>query len=72
MPERDFSRVLFDEHNYHAYLDLVRDELGETEFIDLREFLDTIHFYDREHTTPAGSARLSDEIIRRMRASVVR
>jgi len=72
MPERDFSRVLFDEHNYHAYLDLVRDELGETEFIDLREFLDTIHFYDREHTTPAGSARLSDEIIRRMRASIVR
>jgi hypothetical protein len=71
LPERDFSRVLFDEHNYQAYLDLVRDELGGIEFINLRDFLDTIHFYDREHTTPAGSARLSDEVIRRMRGSVV-
>lgn len=72
LPERDFSRVLFDEHNYQAYLDLVRDELDGIEFVNLREFLDTIHFYDREHTTPAGSARLSAEIIRRMRASIVR
>jgi hypothetical protein len=72
LPERDFSRVLFDENNYRAYLDLVRDELDGMEFMNLRDFLDTVDFYDREHTTPAGSARLSDEIIRRMRESLVR
>ena len=71
LPERDFSRVLFDERNYRAYLDLVRDELDGIEFMNLREFLDTADFYDREHTTPAGSARLSDEIIRRMRAGIL-
>ena len=71
LPERDASRVLFYEHNYQAYLDLVRDELNGIEFINLREFSSTDEFFDLEHTTPAGSARLSDEIIRRMRASVV-
>jgi len=72
MPERDVSRVLFYEHNYQAYLDLVSDELDGIEFINLREFSDTIDFYDREHTTPAGSVRLSDEIIRRMRGGIFR
>ncbi len=72
MPEREASRVLFYKHNYRAYLDLVRDELDGIEFINLRDFSDTAEFYDLEHTTPAGSARLSDEIIRRMRASILR
>jgi hypothetical protein len=63
--------VLFDEDNYRAYLELVRDELDGIEFMNLREFLDTVDFYDREHTTPAGSARLSDEVIRRMRTGIL-
>ena len=71
LPERDASRVLFYEHNYQAYLDMVRDELDGMEFINLREFSDTVEFYDLEHTTPDGSARLSDEIIHRLQASVV-
>lgn len=71
LPERNVSRVLFDADNYRAYLDLVRDELAGLDFVNLREFLDDDAFYDREHTTTAGSIRLTDEIIRRLRATVL-
>jgi len=67
MPERNASRIIFYERNYDAYLDIVSDELNGIDFINLREFSETDEFYDLEHTTPAGSARLSDEIIRLMK-----
>jgi hypothetical protein len=72
LPERDVSRALFDEHKYRAYLDLISDGLDGIDFINLRDFLDTVDFYDLEHTTPAGSVRLSDEVISRMRAGNLR
>ena len=72
LPERDFSRMKFDEADYRAYLQLVRSELNGLQVINLREFLETDEFYDREHTTPEGSARLTDEVIRHMRTTVLR
>ena len=72
LPERDISRMNFDEVNYGAYLQLVRSELKGIQFINMREFMETDEFYDREHTTPEGSTRLTDEIIRHMRTTVLR
>jgi hypothetical protein len=69
LPERDLSRARYEEANYRAYLELVREELVGIEFVDLRYFLDTADFFDREHTTTAGSIRLTNEVIRQMNAS---
>jgi hypothetical protein len=70
MPERDVSRILFDEVDYRAYLDLVRGELADFCFENLREFIDTVEFHDKEHTTTAGSIRLTNEVIRLMQARI--
>ncbi len=63
MPEREVSRAQFDDANYEAYLHLVREAFGGDRLLDLRELLRTDEFYDREHTVPAGSRRLTDPVI---------
>ena len=73
MPERDVSRGRYDRISYQVYRELLRDELARAgiEFVDMWEFLDTPDFYDREHTTERGSARLTDEIIRIARQTIL-
>jgi len=63
LPEREVSRAQFNDANYRAYLDLVREAFGEDRLLDLRELLRNDEFYDREHTLPAGSRRLTDVVI---------
>ncbi len=67
LPERDFSRELFDDAYYRAYLDLVRGSLGDVPFLDYREFSSSDEFYDVEHTVYRGSLRLSEEVIRQLK-----
>ena len=69
LPERDVSRAQFDATNYGAYMSLVGQAFGEERLLDLREFLRPDEFYDREHTLPAGSRRLTDAVIAAMRAA---
>ena len=73
MPERDVSRGRYDRISYQVYRELLRDELARAgiEFVDMWEFLDTPEFYDREHTTERGSTRLTDEIIRIARQTIL-
>jgi len=73
MPERDVSRGRYDRISYQVYRELLRDELARAgiEFVDMWEFLDTPEFYDREHTTEQGSTRLTDEIIRIARQTIL-
>jgi hypothetical protein len=70
MPERDLSRVRYDQASYDAYVDMVRGELGGIPFVDLRTFLGTADFFDREHTTTEGSIRLTSEVIRLTRERI--
>ena len=62
-----------DRISYQVYRELLRDELARAgiEFVDMWEFLDTPEFYDREHTTEQGSTRLTDEIIRIARQTIL-
>ena len=69
LPERDFSRNRFNETNYREYLDLVARAFPGVELVNLRDFLKTPEFYDREHSTTAGSIRLTGEVIRRIQAT---
>jgi len=70
LPEHEASRLVFDEADYQEYLEIVQSELRNTEFLDLRDFLDAADFHDREHTTTDGSIRLSNKIIESLRESM--
>jgi hypothetical protein len=62
MPERSIVRASY-LGDYNAYLDLVRRAIGDTPFLDLREFLSDDELYDAYHATRAGAARLTREVI---------
>lgn len=68
LPEREVSRTQFKDSHYQAYLHLVREAFGEDRLLDLRELLRNEEFYDREHTLPAGSRRLTDVVIGAVKA----
>ena len=70
MPERDVSRVRYNKENYDAYLEIVRNTLGNAHFLDLQDFLQTGEFHDLEHSIYPGSLRLTNKIISYMKASV--
>ena len=71
MPERDVSRAQFDEGKYRAYLDLVQSAIEPRPFLEMRDFLRTDEFHDREHSLPAGSLRLTDAIIDRLQSAIL-
>ncbi len=71
LPERDVSRSQFDQANYESYLKLVKRSFGDKRFLDLKDFLRTDEFYDREHSLPAGSLRLTDAVIDEVRAKLL-
>lgn len=71
MPERSLSRGRYDPASYEAYLEIVRTELHRIPFVDLWTLLDTPEFYDREHTTTEGSIRLTGEVIRLARETIL-
>lgn len=62
-PERDVSRAQFDQANYDSYVRLIKKAFGDRRYLDLREFLTTDEFYDREHSVVSGSVRLTDALI---------
>jgi hypothetical protein len=70
MPERDVSRIRYKKEHYDAYLELVRNTLGNAHFLDLQDFLQTGEFHDLEHSIYPGSLRLTDKIISYMKVSI--
>jgi hypothetical protein len=70
MPERDVSRIRYDRENYAAYLELVRNTLGNAHFLDLQDFLQTAEFHDLEHSIYTGSLRLTDKVISNMKVLI--
>lgn len=71
LPERDRSRARYDSQHYAEYLELVEEEFEELEFVNLHEFLDAGDFYDREHTMVSGSNRLSGEVVRLLKETIL-
>lgn len=71
LPERDVSRDLFDNEKYQAYLDAVRDSFGDVPFLDFRTFLRSDEFHDSEHCTRSGSLRLTNEVIRNIKDTLI-
>ena len=69
LPERKIARDLY-RSEYRDYLDLVSRAVGDTPFVDLREFLATDEFYDAEHSTVDGSRRLTAQVIELVRPMI--
>lgn len=71
MPERDLVRTLYRPES-EGLQPLVRTAIGGRPFVDLTRFLGPDEFYDAEHSTPEGSARLTRAVIDQVRPAVVR
>ena len=64
LPENIESRQLYDKGNYERYLALVRKNLGNTPYLDLREMFGPGEFYDVVHATLPGAKRVTERVIR--------
>ena len=62
LPELSWNRELYQPGRYEAYLDIVRDALATTPFLDLRTFLPDDQFFDDAHPTWEGGIRISREV----------
>ena len=63
LPETVWVREGYRPGRYETYLRLVREALGETPLLDLRELLGPDEFQDATHTTRAGAVRVTDRVI---------
>ena len=64
LPENIESRQLYDKGNYERYLGLVRKNLGDAPYLDLRDMLHPGEFYDVVHATLPGAKRVTERVIR--------
>jgi hypothetical protein len=67
IPERVEGQQTFDEKNYQRYVALVRESLGNTPYLDLREMLHRSEFNSLVHATLPGAERVTDRVIRFIR-----
>jgi hypothetical protein len=67
VPERPESRRLYDERNYQRYVTLVKENLGDTPYLDLREMLHPWEFNDVAHASMPGAKRVTERVIRFIR-----
>jgi hypothetical protein len=66
-PARVEDRQTYGEGNYQRYIALVRENLGDTPYLDLRELLDPSEFHDLVHPTLPGAKRVTERVIRFIR-----
>jgi hypothetical protein len=64
LPEHVEIRDRYDKDRYQRYLALVRQNLGNTPYLDLREMLRPDEFYDAVHANLPGAKRLTERVIR--------
>jgi len=62
LPQLSWSRELDNPDRYAAYLELVRDAIGDTPFLDLRTFVPDDGFYDSLHVTWREGKRVSRRV----------
>jgi hypothetical protein len=62
MPEISWNRDLYAPGRYERYLEVVREGLGDTPFLDLRTMLADEEFFDSCHPTYAGCERVTDAV----------
>lgn len=62
LPELSWNRELYKPGRYEAYLDIVREALGTTPFLDLRTFLRDDEFFDDAHPNWRAGIRLSQHV----------
>jgi hypothetical protein len=67
VPERAESRQLYEEKNYQRYVALVRENLGDTRYLDLRKMLNPWEFNDLVHPSLPGARRVTERVIRFIR-----
>lgn len=63
LPEHPLHRERYRPGRYERYIRYVRDALGDTPFLDLRELLPASQFYDAGHATIQGAAVVTDTTI---------
>ena len=63
LPEHPWNREGYRPEYYQNYLEVVQGALGDTPFLNLREFLELDEFYDVGHPTLAGAVHLSDRVV---------
>jgi hypothetical protein len=63
LPENIESRQLYEQGNYERYLSLVRKNLGDVPYLDLRQMLNPGEFYDVVHATLPGANRVTQRVI---------
>lgn len=63
LPEMLLSRQEYLPGRYETYWKLVRESLGATPLLDLREALSPEEFYDVGHPTLAGAERVTERVI---------
>ncbi len=62
LPELSWNRDLYQPGRYEAYLDIVREALGPTPFLDLRTFLRDDEYFDDAHPNWRAGIRLSRHV----------
>ena len=73
LPENEILDPFYRGQRYAAYQEIARRGLGEdTPYFDLRRFLRRDEFLDWVHTTRAGAARLTEEVVRLLKARELR
>ena len=70
MPERDISRERYDNENYQAYLQIVKEAFADGVFVNMQEYLQSDEFYDLEHTVYPGSQHLTAEVLRVVESNI--
>jgi hypothetical protein len=62
LPEWYWNRVLYKPGRYESYLAIVREQLGDTPFLDLRTFLAEDEFFDDGHPTWPAARKVSARV----------
>jgi len=63
MPENSISLDLYDPDNYQFYLQVVKNSLNKTPFLDLKDLLKQDKFLDETHATLQGAQLVTDQVI---------
>ncbi len=63
IPEHPLNREAYSAGRYETYLRIVRESLGDTPFLDLRELLGPGEFYDAGHPTLPGAVRVTERVL---------
>ena len=63
MPEAPLTHDVYQSGAYDEYLRLLRESLGDTPLLQLRDALKAGDFMDENHPTRSGAKRMSERVV---------